>query len=518
MDQAETGQQFVKAEDTRPIPEGTIIRLGPGECHLQEGEYLVVRDLTGAPNQKPRLMVAPLEGANTGGAKTSVAIGDGDARLYVALDQITSIAPDAPPARVGAITPEEWRHVHRALHALFFVPQPLAGNNLPFARPSIDAEEAGEVMDTLASDWLTTGPKTRDFETAFAAYVGAEHALAVNSCTSGLHLALEAIGIGEGDQVITTPYTFTASAEVIRYLGADPVFVDIDPATFNIDPQEIARALEKPGHNIKAIVPVHMAGQACDMAAIMELARQHGLKVVEDAAHALPTTCGGKMVGAIGDLTVFSFYATKTITTGEGGMVTTNDAAMAERMRMMRLHGIDRDVFDRYSSEKPAWYYEVAKPGFKYNMPDILAAIGVQQLKKADAFQQRRAEIAQKYNAAFRDIPARIPTITRVDDTHAWHLYILQLDLEKLSIDRDRFIELMAGEKLGTSVHFIPLHIQPYWRDRLQLRPEDFPKALDVYNRAVSLPIYPRMTDDDVDRVILATRKILAIDGQQDSA
>ena len=379
---------------------------------------------------------------------------------------------------------------------------------IPFHVPSIGEEEIAEVVDTLRSGWLTTGPKTKLFEQQFAAFIGAPFALAVNSATSALHLALEAIGIGPGDKVITTPYTFTATAEVIRYLGADPVFVDIDPLTFNIDPEQITAALGREPA-LKALLPVHFAGQACDMGAILDLAHRHGLKVVEDAAHALPTTFDGKMVGTIGDLTVYSFYATKTLATGEGGMVVTANPEYAARISTMRLHGINRDVFDRYSSTVPSWYYEVVAPGFKYNMTDIAAALGLHQLKKVQIFQQRREEIAKSYSEAFADLPVRVPGLSRPTDMHAWHLYVLRLDLEKLKIGRDAFIESMAREGIGTSVHFIPLHVQPYWRDRYGFTPEDFPVAYDAYRKAVSLPIYPKMTDGEVGRVIDTVRRIL---------
>lgn len=379
---------------------------------------------------------------------------------------------------------------------------------LPFALPSIDEAEIDEVVETLRSGWLTTGNKTKRFEKEFSHFVHVNHALAVNSATAGLHLALEAIGIGPGDKVITTPYTFTATAEVVRYLGADPVFTDIDPLTFNISPVELTKS-SKSLKGVKAILPVHFAGQACDMGAISEYARHNGLKVIEDAAHSLPTTYGGKLIGGLSDITVFSFYVTKTICTGEGGMITTNNEDLAKRMSVMRLHGISNDVFDRYTSNKPKWYYEVIAPGYKYNMTDIAASIGIHQLKKANNFQKRRNWIATQYNEAFPDLPLKIPYIALPDDIHSWHLYVIQLEFESLNITRDRFIELMSEEGVGTSVHFIPLHIQPYWRDRYNLKPEDFPVAYDVYKRAVSLPIYPKMTDDDVERVIKAVRKIL---------
>jgi len=380
--------------------------------------------------------------------------------------------------------------------------------HLPFALPLLGEEEINEVINTLQSGWLTTGPKTAQFETDFAKFIGAKHALAVNSATSGLHLALEAIGVGEGDKVITTPYTFTATAEVIRYLGADPILVDIDPKTFNIDPSEI-RKIASQYKDIKAIIPVHFAGQSCDMRAIKEIATENNWKIIEDAAHALPTTWQGKMIGTLSDITVYSFYATKTIATGEGGMIVSNTDNYIKRMKVMRLHGISRDAFDRYTSEKPSWFYEVIEPGYKYNMTDIAASLGIHQLKKAWDFQKRREWMAQQYDKAFIDLPLQTPYVSHPDDTHAWHLYVIQLELESLSISRDQFIELMAKEGIGTSVHFIPLHIHPYWRDRYNYKPEDFPVALNVFNQAVSLPIYPKMSDSDVTRVISATTKIL---------
>ncbi len=378
---------------------------------------------------------------------------------------------------------------------------------LPFALPLIGEEEIDEVVDTLRSGWLTTGQKTVTFEKDFAKFVEASHALGVNSATSGLHLALEAVGVGPGDVVITTPYTFTATAEVIRYLGADPVLVDIDPNTFNINPELIRKAIAK-HDNVKAIMPVHFAGQACEMDEILEIAKEHDIKVVEDAAHALPTTYKGKIIGSLSDITVYSFYVTKTIATGEGGMVTTENEDYVNRMKTMRLHGINRDVFDRYTSDKPSWFYEVVEPGYKYNMTDVAASLGIHQLKKARAFQERREWIADKYNEAFADLPMRTPYVAHPEETHSWHLYVLQLDLEAISVNRDRFIELMAEENIGTSVHFIPLHLHPYWRDRYNYQPEDFPIAYDVFNRAMSLPIYPKMTDEEVERVIVAVKKV----------
>lgn len=378
---------------------------------------------------------------------------------------------------------------------------------LPFALPDIGEEEINEVVHALKSGWVTTGPKTKQFEADFIQYLGGGlEAVSVNSATAGLHLALEAIGIKEGDEVITTPYTFTATAEVIRYLGAHPVFVDIDPTTFNINPDKIE---EKITSKTKAIVPVHFAGLACEMDKILAIAKKHNLKVVEDAAHSLPTRYNNKVIGQLeSDFTVFSFYATKTITTGEGGMIVTRDAELAKRCRTMRLHGINRDAFDRYTSKKPAWYYEVVAPGFKYNLTDIASALGIHQLKKADRFQKRREEMAMKYNKELQGLDLVFPPQAKAGDLHSWHLYVLRFG-KSISINRDDFIQRMADLGIGTSVHFIPLHLQPYWKETYKLSPSDFPNALANYERAVSLPLYTKMTDADQDRVIKAVKQIL---------
>lgn len=384
---------------------------------------------------------------------------------------------------------------------------------LPFALPEIGEEEIQEVVDSLRSGWITTGPKAKRFERDFSLAVGAKHSLAVNSATSGLHLALEVLGVTRGDTVLTTPYTFTSTAEVARYLGADPVFVDIDPRTFNISPERIEEYLiglrETGQKKPKVIIPVHFSGQSCDMGRICQLAEEYQLRIVEDAAHAFPCTCDGRIVGTIGDITVYSFYATKTLATGEGGMVVTENDEWAERMKTMRLHGISRDVFDRYASTAPSWYYEVVAPGFKYNMPDLAAALGIHQLKKAETFRVKRESIARQYNQAFADLPLRIPYVAKPQDTHSWHLYVIQLELERLRITRNRFIELMSEAGIGTSVHFIPLHFHPYWRDRYSLKPEDFPASTEAYQRVVSLPIYPKMREQDVQRTIDTVSSIL---------
>lgn len=379
---------------------------------------------------------------------------------------------------------------------------------IPFALPDIGEEEIAEVVDALRSGWITTGPKTKLFEQDFANLFdsGAE-SIAVNSATAGLHIALESIGVSSGDEVITTPYTFTATAEVIRYLGAHPVFVDIDPDTLNIDPTKIEAAIT---HKTKAIMPVHFAGLACDMTEILRIARKHNLKVIEDAAHALPTRYQGKLIGDLeSDAAVFSFYATKTITTGEGGMVVTRNPEIAARCRMMRLHGISRDAFDRYTSTKPAWHYEVVAPGFKYNMTDLAASMGIHQLRKAWAFQERRQAMAQYYDQELAGLPITFPPHPNKGDVHAWHLYVIQLQ-SSARMPRDQFIERMSEKGIGCSVHFIPLHLHPYWRDTYNLKSDDYPKALGVYESSVSLPLYTKMTDEDQTRVVQAIKDILS--------
>jgi dTDP-4-amino-4,6-dideoxygalactose transaminase len=380
---------------------------------------------------------------------------------------------------------------------------------LPFALPEFGDEEIAEVVDTLRSGWVTTGPKAARFEADFRAFLGdaSLQAIAVNSATAGLHLALEGLGLGPGDEVITTTLTFTATAEVVRYLGADVRLVDIDPATLNIAPAAVEAAITP---RTKAIVPVHYGGLAADMPSILDIAQRHGLKVVEDAAHALPTTCGGRLVGTLdSNATVFSFYANKTITTGEGGMLVTRDAALAKRARVMRLHGMNRDAFDRYTASAPSWYYEVVAPGFKYNLTDIAAALGLQQLKKANTFQQARQRIAETYNAAFAGLPVILPPRPQPGDRHAWHLYALRL-ARGLPMARDHFIDRLFEAGIGCSVHYIPLHLHPYWRERYALRPEQFPQAQAAYERIVSLPLYTRMSDADVQRVVDAVREIVA--------
>lgn len=378
---------------------------------------------------------------------------------------------------------------------------------LPFSLPEIGDAEIAEVINALRSGWVTTGPKTKQFESDFSDFIGGGvEAIAVNSATAGLHLGLEALGIGPGDEVITTTHTFTATAEVIRYLGADPVFVDVDRDTLCISVDAVARAITP---RTKAIIPVHFAGRSADMRRLLTLAKQHGLKVMEDAAHALPASCDGELIGTLGsDVTVFSFYANKTITTGEGGMLVTRDPVVAKRARVMRLHGINRDAFDRFTSKVPSWYYEIVAPGFKYNMTDIAASIGIHQLKKANLFQQKRAHIAAMYDEALSSLPFILPPHAASGDVHSWHLYAMQLS-DEVSVSRDMFIERMFEQGIGCSVHYIPLHLQPYWRDTYRLLPEMFPVSQRVFERTVSLPLYTRMTEHDVVRVVAAAKVAL---------
>ena len=378
---------------------------------------------------------------------------------------------------------------------------------LPFARPDLDESEIAAVTDVLKSGWITTGAKTAKFEEEFKDYVGASFALAVNSCTAALHLALEAMGVGEGDEVITSPYTFAATAEVVRYLRATPIFVDVDRGTLNLDPALVESAITA---RTKVLLPVHIAGQPAQLDSLLQIASERGLAVLEDCAHALPAWYKGRPLG--GDLdkssyggipahaACFSFYATKTMTTGEGGMLCTSDAELADRARVMSLHGMSHDAWRRYS-RTGSWYYEIVAPGFKYNMTDIAAAMGLVQLRKLESMWARRREIAETYSAAFGacaelEIPCEQPS-TR----HAWQLYPLRLRLERLKIDRAAFVHELSERGIGTSVHFIPLHIHPYYRSLYGFSPSDFPVAYGEYLREISLPIYSRMAASDIDSV-----------------
>ncbi|MEO8057357.1 MAG: DegT/DnrJ/EryC1/StrS aminotransferase family protein [Burkholderiales bacterium] len=378
---------------------------------------------------------------------------------------------------------------------------------IPFALPEIGEEEIAAVSEALRSGWVTTGPKTKEFESAFTAFLGGGlESIAVNSATAGLHLALEALGIGPGDEVITTTLTFTATTEVVRYLGADPILVDVDPVTLNIDVSKIRAAITA---RTKAIMPVHYGGLACPMQEILAIAREHGLKVVEDAAHALPSTSGGTLVGQLlSDITVFSFYANKTMTTGEGGMVVTRDSELAKRMKVMRLHGMNRDAFDRFTSKTPAWYYEVVAPGFKYNLTDIASAIGIHQLAKLPLFLKRRQYLAARYFDKLAALPLVLPADAPAGDVHAWHLYVIRLR-DDAKATRDDVIQGLSDRGIGTSVHYVPLHRHPYWRDRYHLTPAMFPQADAAYKSMVSIPLFTAMSDADQDRIVAALGEVL---------
>lgn len=376
---------------------------------------------------------------------------------------------------------------------------------LPYALPMIEEEEINEVVATLKSGWIAKGPRTIELEKRFAEFVGAKHAIAMNSCTAALHIALLAAGVGPGDEVITTPMTFSASANTIIHTGATPVFVDIDPETFCIDPAKIE---EKITAKTKAIVPVHYSGQACNMDEIRRIAEKHNLFVSEDAAHAIYTEYKGKYIGAEGLAASFSFYATKNIATGEGGMLTTNDDEIAEKARVLSSHGMTKAAWNRYG-KGGNWRYDIEYPGYKYNMFDIQAALGLRQLDKIDRMQNRRFEIVKAYNDTFGAMPQLIIPKAASYTTHSWHLYVLQLDLSKLTIDRDKFIEEMGNENIGVSVHFIPVHLMSYYVNTYGYKRGDFPITESYFDRIVSLPLYPTMSDEDMEDVIYAVKRIV---------
>lgn len=376
---------------------------------------------------------------------------------------------------------------------------------LSFSPPAVGEEEVAEVAEALRSGWITTGPRVARFELEFAEMVGAEAALGVSSGTDAMQVALAALGVGPGDEVITTPMTFCSTVHVIEHVGATPVLVDVEPDTLCIDPEGVAAAVNE---NTKAILPVHLYGHPCDMGALLEIAGGHDLQIVEDAAHSVPASWENRQVGGIGDFTAFSFYATKNLTTAEGGMLT-GSKELVDQARPWALHGMSRDAHDRYQSGG-SWYYEVVLPGFKCNMTDLEAALGLRQLEKLPGFQKRRREIVGRYSAGFAEMPEIEIPVERANVESAWHLYVIRLHLERLTIDRNRFIEELAARKIGTSVHFIPVHMHPYYRDRYGFSPEDFPVAHSAYHRIVSLPLHPRVTDDDVDDVIEAVGDVVA--------
>jgi len=378
-------------------------------------------------------------------------------------------------------------------------------HKIAFARPDIGEEEIASVVETLRSGWLSIGPKTAAFEQQFGAAVGASHSVSVSSATAGLHLAFDALGIGPGDEVLVPTITFTSTAATVLHVGATPRLVDCEPDTLNLD---VADAARKWTARTKAIVPVHFAGHPCDMDAVQNLAREHGGHVVEDAAHALPAAYRGRRIGSIGELTVFSFYATKNLCTGEGGMVTTADTTLADRIRQRRLHGMTRDAWKRYT-DAGTWRYDVAYPGFKYNMTDINAALGIVQLRRLDEMQAARRRIVTGYQSALAEEAAlELPT-SRSDVEHAWHLFVVRLRLEQLRIDRAAVIAELAAAGIGTSVHFIPLHEHSYYREHLGEQAASLPVAAREWQRFISLPLYPGLSDADVARVAETLRDIL---------
>lgn len=413
-----------------------------------------------------------------------------------------------------------------------------ASTEIPFSRPWIAEEDLARVTDVLRSGWWTTGPMVREFEQEFAGYVGARYAVAVNSCTAALHIALVAAGVGRGDLVVTTTWTFAATAEVVAYLGAIPLLLDVDPVSLNVDasqiqvlcdcladeephlslrdavsagalPPGVLRAIPEAATitDVKAIIPVHYAGWLCDMQQIMSVADGYGIPVIEDAAHAVETTDGFGHAGSFGRVGAFSFYATKNLSTGEGGMATTDDQALAERMRSLSLHGISRDAWKRYTAAG-TWRYDILEPGFKYNMTDVAAALGAGQLRRIDELHARRVAIVERYNRDFEGVEGVITPGGPGVGKHAWHLYVLRVKSHSGSVNRDALIERLQQRGIGTSVHFIPLHLHSYYRDRFGYQPGDFPVADRAFDEVLSLPLYPSLSDDEVDRVAVAVREI----------
>lgn len=390
--------------------------------------------------------------------------------------------------------------------------KPARNSFLPYALPSIGEEEIAEVTDSLRSGWVTTGPKVKRFESDFADYINNSHAIAVSSCTAGLHIALTALGIGPGDEVIVPTLTFCSTANVVVHLGARPVLVDVEE-DFNIASEKVEAAITP---RTKAVMPVHYGGQACRLDVIYELAARHRLAVVEDAAHAVGATYHGSKIGSstlfraltnsspVSSATVFSFYATKNMTTGEGGMITTNDDDLSDRMRLLTLHGMSRDAWKRYTSTG-SWQYDVVAAGYKYNMTDIQAALGIHQLRRLDGFIEARQCYAQLYDKAFQAVPEIEPPINHNDRSHIYHLYVIRLNLEGLNLGRAEFIEELRRRNIGTSVHFIPVHLHSLYADHFGYRPGALIQTEQLYNRIISLPLYPRMTREDVQDVIAAT-------------
>lgn len=376
---------------------------------------------------------------------------------------------------------------------------------LTFGKPLIGDEEIEEVLDTLRSGWVGTGPKTHRFESEFAHYIGSKHAVALNSCTAGLHLALIASGVSAGDEVITTPLTFCADANVILHVGAKPVFVDVELDTMNIDPLKIEESITS---KTKAIIAVHMSGRPCNMNLIMAIAKKYNLVVIEDAAHAIESFYQGKKIGTIGDIACFSFYVTKNLVTSEGGMITTNDQGMAKKIRTYGLHGMDKDAWARFTNSGFK-HYDVIYPGFKYNMTDIQASMGIHQLKKIDSFLIRREKIWDKYDSEFKDLPITLPSPIVSGDIHARHLYQILVDKNSAGINRDEFQQALQKQNIGTGIHYTSIHLFSLYKNLYGYKRGDYPNAEYISDRTISLPIYPSMTNQDVDDVVYAVKNAL---------
>lgn len=381
--------------------------------------------------------------------------------------------------------------------------KPVREKFLPYGRQSVEENDIEAVLAVLRSDWLTTGPKVQEFEEAFAERVGAGYAITFSSGTAALHAATFAAGLKNGDEVITTPMTFVATANSVLYQGATPVFADVSSDTLNLDPEQVVKKISS---KTRAILPVDYAGHPADLSTIIEIARQHDLLIIEDAAHALGAEHQGKRIGSIADMTVFSFHPVKHVTTGEGGMVTTDDEQLRAKLRRFRNHGISSDARERQRAGE--WQYEMVELGYNYRLPDFACALGIQQLKRLDRNLARRRAVAARYAAAFREIPGVITPRVRHDVTHAWHLYPIRLDLARLTADRAEIFRALRGENIGVNVHYIPVHYHPYYRQRFGLRNGEFPIAEDAYARLISLPMFHGMTDEDVDDVIAAVTKV----------
>lgn len=384
--------------------------------------------------------------------------------------------------------------------------KPIRYKMLPYGHQWIDEEDIKAVSKVLHSDWITQGPKVAEFEEEFARFVGAKYAVAVNSGTAALHAACFAAQIEKGDEVITTPITFAASANCAIYQKGTPIFADIDSDTLNIDSEEIEKKITK---KTKALIPVDFTGLPVELEKILQVAKDNNLAIIEDASHALGATYKGSKIGSISDMTIFSFHPVKHITTGEGGMINTNNEKYYERLKLFRTHGITKDKNKMSKCDGP-WYYEMQELGYNYRLTDFQCALGLSQLKKIDRIIQRRREIVKKYNSEFKNIPEiKIPKINPVDSNPAWHLYIIQINLEKLKVGRREIFEALRAENIGVNVHYIPVHLQPYYQKRFGYHLGDFPKAENYYSRAITLPIFSKMTDKDVDDVIMAVKKII---------